>query len=139
MLMVCAFIAPDVLLPWASAPANAFPQYVANGRVKAFHVGGVQRVGRAQGVQACVPEDVLDVHVANTRDERLVQQVLLDGAAPASQHVGQTVTLRGWLYNKTGKGKLAFLQVRDGTGICQCVVFRPNVGDETFAIADKLS
>jgi asparaginyl-tRNA synthetase len=55
-----------------------------------------------------------------------------------SQYVGQVVTLRGWLYNKTGKGKLAFLQVRDGTGICQCVVFRPSVGDEMFAIADKL-
>ncbi|WP_169237485.1 asparagine--tRNA ligase [Candidatus Roseilinea sp. NK_OTU-006] len=58
--------------------------------------------------------------------------------AALPQHVGQAVTLRGWLYNKTGKGKLAFLQVRDGTGICQCVVFRPNVGDEIFAIADKL-
>ena len=56
-----------------------------------------------------------------------------------SQHIGETITLQGWLYNKTGKGKLAFLQVRDGTGICQCVVFRPNVGDETFALADKLS
>jgi asparaginyl-tRNA synthetase len=55
-----------------------------------------------------------------------------------SQHVGQTVTLQGWLYNKTGKGKLAFLQVRDGTGICQCVVFKGNVGDEAFALADKL-
>jgi len=55
-----------------------------------------------------------------------------------SRYVGQVVTLRGWLYNKTGKGKLAFLQVRDGTGICQCVVFRPNVGDEVFAIADRL-
>ena len=55
-----------------------------------------------------------------------------------AQHVGETVTLQGWLYNKTGKGKLAFLQVRDGTGICQCVVFRPNVGDDAFAQADKL-
>jgi asparaginyl-tRNA synthetase len=55
-----------------------------------------------------------------------------------AQYVGQTVTLQGWLYNKTGKGKLAFLQVRDGTGICQCVVFKGNVGDEAFALADKL-
>jgi len=54
------------------------------------------------------------------------------------QHVGQVVTLRGWLYNRTAKGKLVFLQMRDGTGICQCVVFRSTVGDETFAIADKL-
>ncbi|MCS7324651.1 MAG: asparagine--tRNA ligase [Anaerolineae bacterium] len=55
------------------------------------------------------------------------------------QRVGETVTLQGWLYNRTSKGKLVFLQVRDGTGICQCVVFRPSVGDELFAIADKLT
>jgi len=55
-----------------------------------------------------------------------------------SLHTGQSVTLQGWLYNKTGKGKLAFLQVRDGTGICQCVVFKGNVGDDVFAQADKL-
>ena len=54
-------------------------------------------------------------------------------------HVGETVTLQGWLYNKTGKGKLQFLQVRDGTGICQAVVFRPNVGDEAFAEVKELT
>ncbi len=62
-------------------------------------------------------------------------------ATPINQlanHIGQEVTLQGWLYNKTGKGKLAFLQVRDGTGTCQCVVFKGNVGDEQFADADKL-
>ena len=55
-----------------------------------------------------------------------------------SQHIGETVTLQGWVYNKTGKGKLAFIQLRDGTGICQCVVFKGNVGDEQFAVADKI-
>ena len=39
-------------------------------------------------------------------------------------HVDQEVTIQGWLYHKTGKGKLVFLQMRDGTGICQAVVFR---------------
>ncbi len=47
-------------------------------------------------------------------------------------YVDQTVTLRGWLYHKTGKGKLNFLQIRDGSGICQAVVLRGNVSDETF-------
>jgi asparaginyl-tRNA synthetase len=47
-------------------------------------------------------------------------------------HVGETVTLRGWLYNKTSKGKLHFAQVRDGTGVCQCVLFRGKVPDELF-------
>jgi len=38
-------------------------------------------------------------------------------------HVGEKVTIEGWLYNKRSSGKLHFLEVRDGTGICQCVVF----------------
>lgn len=45
---------------------------------------------------------------------------------------GQEVTIKGWLYNSTGKGKLQFLQVRDGTGIVQCVAFRPEMDDELF-------
>lgn len=37
-------------------------------------------------------------------------------------HEGETVTLEGWLYNQRDSGKLVFLIVRDGTGLCQCVV-----------------
>ncbi len=48
-------------------------------------------------------------------------------------HVGQEVTLKGWLYNMAGKGKLYFLQVRDGTGIVQAVVSKADVSEETFA------
>jgi asparaginyl-tRNA synthetase len=55
------------------------------------------------------------------------------------QHVGETVTLQGWLYNKTGKGKLQFLQVRDGTGICQAVLFRGNVDEAIFEEAKGLT
>ena len=33
------------------------------------------------------------------------------------QHAGETVTVRGWLYNRRSSKKLHFLQVRDGTGI----------------------
>ncbi len=55
------------------------------------------------------------------------------------QHVGETVTLQGWLYNKTGKGKLQFLQVRDGTGICQAVLFRGNVDEAVFEAAKGLT
>jgi asparaginyl-tRNA synthetase len=54
-------------------------------------------------------------------------------------HVGEEIKLQGWLYNKTGKGKLQFLQVRDGTGICQAVLFRGNVDDETFEKAKELT
>ena len=56
-----------------------------------------------------------------------------------SVHVGETVTLEGWLYSKTGKGRLQFLQVRDGGGVCQAVVFRGNVSDETFELVRALT
>ncbi len=55
-----------------------------------------------------------------------------------AEFVGQTVTIRGWLYLKTGKGKLQFLRLRDGTGIVQCVAFRPDLGDELFAEIKRL-
>ena len=54
------------------------------------------------------------------------------------EHVGQTVTLKGWLYNKSSKGKLHFLQLRDGSGIAQCVVFKKNVTEETFEAISHL-
>ena len=49
-----------------------------------------------------------------------------------ADHVGERVTIRGWLYDLTPKGKLLFLRLRDGTGLTQGVVYRPNVGDELF-------
>ncbi len=54
-------------------------------------------------------------------------------------HVGNIVTLQGWLYARTDKGKLQFLQVRDGTGIVQCVVFKKEVPEEVFEAAAKLT
>ena len=53
--------------------------------------------------------------------------------------VGQEVTLRGWLYNKRSSGKIQFELVRDGTGICQCVVVKNAVDSETFAAFDALT
>jgi asparaginyl-tRNA synthetase len=59
--------------------------------------------------------------------------------ADLSRHVGETVTLHGWLYNKRSSGKLHFLEVRDGTGIVQCVVFKGNVSPDMFAAADHIA
>ena len=53
--------------------------------------------------------------------------------------VGERVTIKGWLYSKTGKGKLQFLRLRDGTGIVQCIAFRPELGDEQFEAIKNLS
>jgi asparaginyl-tRNA synthetase len=55
-----------------------------------------------------------------------------------AEYEGKEVTLRGWLYARTGKGKLQFLRLRDGTGIVQCVAFRPELGDELFADIKRL-
>ncbi len=54
-------------------------------------------------------------------------------------YVDQTVTLQGWVYNKTGKGKLQFIQLRDGTGVCQAVVFKGNVTEEEFEEGKRLT
>lgn len=59
--------------------------------------------------------------------------------ADIAQYDGQEVTLRGWVYDKTGKGKLQFIKLRDGTGIVQCVVFKGNVEEEIFELAKHLT
>ena len=53
-------------------------------------------------------------------------------------HENQEIELRGWLYNKRSSGKLHFLQVRDGTGVIQAVVFKNDVPPEQFTRADHL-
>ena len=59
--------------------------------------------------------------------------------AELAQHVDEEVTIRGWLYNKTGKGKLQFLLVRDGTGIVQAVAFQKDLPEEVFERARELT
>jgi asparaginyl-tRNA synthetase len=54
------------------------------------------------------------------------------------RHLGEEVTLRGWLYNRRSSGKVHFLLVRDGTGVCQCVAGINDLGAEAFAAADHL-
>jgi asparaginyl-tRNA synthetase len=56
-----------------------------------------------------------------------------------ARHVGEEVTLQVWLHNRTDKGKLQFLQVRDGTGFAQCVVFQKEVSPEVFDAARSLT
>jgi asparaginyl-tRNA synthetase len=53
-------------------------------------------------------------------------------------HVGQEVTLHGWLYNSRASGKIQFLIVRDGTGLCQCIVEKGKVPDELFEQLKRL-
>jgi asparaginyl-tRNA synthetase len=54
------------------------------------------------------------------------------------QSEGQEVELKGWLYNKRSSGKLHFLQLRDGSGIIQCVVFKGEVAPEVFELCNHI-
>jgi asparaginyl-tRNA synthetase len=64
--------------------------------------------------------------------ERVTIETLAD-------HVGQEVTLNGWLYNKTDKGRLKFLLIRDGTGLIQGVAFKKEIDADSFAAAEAVT
>ncbi len=48
------------------------------------------------------------------------------------RHVGETVTVRGWVVTTRSSGKIAFLVLRDGTGTVQGVVSKKEVSDDTW-------
>ena len=54
-----------------------------------------------------------------------------------SRHVGEEVTLKGWLYNRRSSGKIHFLLLRDAPEY-QCVALLNEVGANAFAAADHL-
>ncbi|HZJ45131.1 MAG TPA: asparagine--tRNA ligase [Pyrinomonadaceae bacterium] len=49
-----------------------------------------------------------------------------------SAHEGSEVLLKGWLYNMRSSGKILFPQLRDGTGVVQCVVLKSNASPEEW-------
>ncbi|MCD4738746.1 MAG: asparagine--tRNA ligase, partial [Anaerolineae bacterium] len=49
-----------------------------------------------------------------------------------AQFVGAEITIQGWVHNRTHKGKLVFLLVRDGSGFAQCVAFKSDLAAEVF-------
>ncbi|WP_088044119.1 asparagine--tRNA ligase [Bacillus sp. EAC] len=55
------------------------------------------------------------------------------------KYVDQTVTIGAWLANKRSSGKIAFLQLRDGSGFIQGVVVKEEVGEELFQVAKGLT
>lgn len=55
-----------------------------------------------------------------------------------SRHVGEEVVIKGWLYNSRSSGKILFPQLRDGTGIVQCVVLKSVVSPEVWEALDHL-
>src|ERR1700716_798379 len=55
------------------------------------------------------------------------------------QHIGEKVTINGWLYNKRTAGKLQFPIVRDGSGYLQCVVVKKEVSEETWRAVEEVT
>ena len=59
--------------------------------------------------------------------------------AQTPEYKDQSVTIGAWLSNKRSSGKIAFLQLRDGTGFIQGVVVKNDVSEETFQLAKNLT
>ncbi|EIK0300687.1 asparagine--tRNA ligase [Staphylococcus pseudintermedius] len=57
----------------------------------------------------------------------------------AKNKIGQEVTIGAWLANKRSSGKIAFLQLRDGTGFMQGVVVKADVDEDIFQRAKSLT
>ncbi|KPN15382.1 asparagine--tRNA ligase [Bacillus australimaris] len=55
------------------------------------------------------------------------------------KHVDQEVTIGAWIANKRSSGKIAFLQLRDGTGFIQGVVVKAEVEEEIFKLAKSVT
>ncbi len=53
-------------------------------------------------------------------------------------NVGKEVALSGWVYNSRSSGKIIFLILRDGTGLCQCVIEKARVPEELFGQLEHL-
>lgn len=56
-----------------------------------------------------------------------------------SKFVGRPVTVRGWIYNFRSSGKIAFLQLRDGSGFCQAIVSRSEAGEEVWEAVSRVT
>ncbi|MEB7806416.1 asparagine--tRNA ligase [Mammaliicoccus fleurettii] len=57
----------------------------------------------------------------------------------AKDYVNQEVTIGAWIANKRSSGKIAFLQLRDGTGFMQGVVVKAEVSEDIFKLAKSLT
>lgn len=58
--------------------------------------------------------------------------------ADLKNNVDQIRTIGGWVYHSRPGGKVIFLVVRDGSGLCQCVIEKEKISEELFAQIKKL-
>ncbi|MDM5298501.1 asparagine--tRNA ligase [Bacillus pumilus] len=55
------------------------------------------------------------------------------------KHVDEEVTIGAWIANKRSSGKIAFLQLRDGSGFIQGVVVKAEVEEDVFKLAKSVT
>src|SRR4051812_12757663 len=72
---------------------------------------------RAQG-------DIAPLHMLDQADTPRIAEL--------RNHVGQPVTIRGWVTHVRSSGKVAFAVIRDGTGIMQSVFVKTQLPPETW-------
>ncbi|MDI6704746.1 MAG: asparagine--tRNA ligase [Bacillota bacterium] len=65
--------------------------------------------------------------------------MLVTSIRDVKNYEGKEVVIKGWLYNKRSSGKIAFLQLRDGTGFIQGVVVKNDVPEEAFNLSKELT
>ncbi len=82
---------------------------------------------------------ILDMSDSATHAASPSTEAPITTIAELNKHVGQTVTLRGWLYNLRSSGKLLFPTFRDGSGTVQGIVPKAQVSEETFATLKGLT
>lgn len=71
----------------------------------------------------------------NSCSERHMQIYIAD----IGKHIGEEVTLCGWVYQKRSSGKIRFLVLRDGTGTIQCVLSHTEVDQKTWETFDRMT
>jgi len=57
----------------------------------------------------------------------------------AGRHTGESVEIAGWIYNLRKGGKICFPQLRDGTGIMQCVAVKSSLPEQLFETLKDLT
>lgn len=56
-----------------------------------------------------------------------------------AQYVGQSVVLKGWVYNRRDSGKIMFLQMRDGSGFTQAIADQGTMNEEAWKTAQSIT
>ncbi len=56
-----------------------------------------------------------------------------------ARHQGKEVKVKGWVYNFRSSGKIAFLQIRDGSGFVQAIVSQPEVSEKVWEDAKRIT